>query len=82
MIDGKALVGGRAQKGASATHRTDRRKTMMDEMWMRNWNSGHGALCADLDRCFAGIAGAVSRLRLRRDLRDRNLRSRIGVPTP
>ena len=55
---------------------------MMDEMWMRSWNSGHEALCADLDRCFAGIAGAVSRLRRRRDLRDRNLRSRIGVPTP
>ncbi|WP_172595119.1 hypothetical protein [Sphingopyxis sp. FD7] len=55
---------------------------MMDEIWMRNWNSGHDALCADLDRCLAGIAGAVSRLRRRRDLRDRKLRARIGVPTP
>lgn len=55
---------------------------MMDEMWMRGWNSGHETLSTDLDRCFARIAGAVSRLRRRRDVRDHNLRSRIGVPKP
>jgi len=56
--------------------------TMIDEMWMRQWNASHEAVCADLDRCFAVFAGTVSRLRRRRDARDRSLRGRIGVPAP
>lgn len=55
---------------------------MIDEMWMRQWNASHEAVCADLDRCFAVFAGTVSRLRRRRDARDRSLRGRIGVPAP
>lgn len=50
---------------------------MKDEIWMRTWNDGHKTFCADLDRCFAALAGAVTRVRRRREA---HVGSRIGVP--
>jgi hypothetical protein len=52
---------------------------MIDEMWMRGWAENHGRFSADLDRGFAQIAGALARLRRRRDARDASLRHRIGT---
>ncbi len=34
---------------------------MIDEMWMRTWNDGHGRLSADMDRGFERLASAVRR---------------------
>ena len=52
---------------------------MIDEMWMRGWAENHSRFSADFDRGFARIAGAVARLRRRRDAPDTNVRRRIGV---
>jgi len=50
---------------------------MNDEIWMRTWNEGHKGFCDDIDRCFVALAGAVARVRRRREA---HVRSRIGVP--
>ena len=52
---------------------------MQDEIWMRNWNDTHPHFSSDVDRGFARIAGAIARLRRRRDSRDATLRGRIGL---
>lgn len=52
---------------------------MQDELWMRNWNDAHPRFSADVDRGLARVAGAIARLRRRRDDRDSSLRTRIGL---
>ena len=52
---------------------------MQDELWMRNWNDAQPRFSADIDRGLASLAGAIARLRRRRDDRTANLRARIGI---
>lgn len=52
---------------------------MQDELWMRNWNDAQPRFSADVDRGFRKLAGAIARLRRRRDDRDSSLRTRIGI---
>ncbi|MBL8652291.1 MAG: hypothetical protein JNL35_18035 [Sphingopyxis sp.] len=52
---------------------------MQDERWMRAWSENHERFSADVDRGLAALAGAIARLRRRRDGRDASLRGRIGV---
>ncbi len=52
---------------------------MQDEIWMRNWNDGHPRFCADIDLGLTTLAGAIARLRRRRNARDARLRARIGI---
>lgn len=52
---------------------------MQDELWMRNWNDSHPRFSADLDHGFAQLAGAIARLRRRRDARDAGVRQRLGI---
>lgn len=52
---------------------------MQDEVLMRGWCDGHDRFSADLDRCFHKLAGAVARLRRRRDARASHLRQRLGI---
>ena len=52
---------------------------MQDELWMRTWNDGHDRFSADLDRGFARLAGAIARLRRRRNGREADVRQRIGI---
>jgi hypothetical protein len=79
MLCRKAFVGRLAAQGASEGQPPGRRQSMIDEMWMRGWAENHGRFSADLDRGFARIAGAIARLRRRRDARDIDVRRRIGV---
>lgn len=53
---------------------------MIDEMWMRGWNDNHSRFSADIDRGIATLAGAISRLRRRRNERIASQRHRTGVP--
>ncbi|WP_156377607.1 hypothetical protein [Sphingopyxis sp. Root1497] len=52
---------------------------MQDELWMRNWSDAQPRFSADIDRGLASLAGAIARLRRRRDDRTANLRARIGI---
>lgn len=52
---------------------------MQDELWMRNWNDAQPRFSADIDRGLATLAGAIVRLRRRRDDRTASLRARIGI---
>ncbi len=54
---------------------------MNDEMWMRGWAENHTQFSADVDSGFAVLAGAISRLRRRRDARDVARVAAPGSPT-
>ncbi|ALC13573.1 hypothetical protein LH20_16565 [Sphingopyxis sp. 113P3] len=65
MIFGKAFVGPIAARGALRGHPTSRRRSMMDEMWMRGWTENHGRFSADLDRGISQVAQAWRNWRAR-----------------
>lgn len=52
---------------------------MQDELWMRNWNDAQPRFSADVDRGLAKLAGAIARLRRRRDDRGAILRTRTEI---
>ncbi|WP_260581774.1 hypothetical protein [Sphingopyxis sp. PET50] len=52
---------------------------MQDEQWMRGWAENHERFSADIDRGIAALAGAIARLRRRRDSRDASVRGRLGL---